>query len=47
MRVPRARPIRSAMVNETIGVAVLMGGCPAAIYGTEALRAYEEFTASA
>lgn len=31
-------------VAETIGVAVLMGGGPAAVYGTEALRAYEQFT---
>ena len=33
-------------VAETIGVAVLMGGGPAAVYGTEALRAYEEFTSA-
>ena len=36
-----------AEVNETIGVAVFMGGGPAAIYATEARRAYEEFTAAA
>jgi AhpD family alkylhydroperoxidase len=30
-------------VAEAIGVAVLMGGGPAAVYGTEALRAYEQF----
>ena len=36
-----------AEVNETIGVAVLMGGGPAAIYATEARRAYEEFTSTA
>lgn len=30
-------------VAEAIGVAVLMGGGPAAVYGTEALRAYDQF----
>ena len=32
-------------VAETVGVAVLMGGGPAAIYATEAMVAYEEFAA--
>ena len=31
-------------VAEAVGVAVLMGGGPAAVYATEALRAYEQFT---
>lgn len=32
-------------VAETVGVAVLMGGGPAAVYGTEAMTAYEQFDA--
>lgn len=32
-------------IAETVGVAVLMGGGPAAVYGTEAMTAYEQFTA--
>ena len=35
-----------AEIDETIGVAVLMGGAPAVVYATEAQRAYEEFTAA-
>ncbi len=35
-----------AEVHEAISVAVLMGGGPAAVYATEALRAYDEFTAA-
>jgi len=31
-------------IAEAIGVAILMGGGPAAVYGADALRAYEEFT---
>ena len=34
-------------VAETVGVAILMGGGPAAVYATEAMTAYEEFTADA
>lgn len=34
-----------AHIEETIGVAVFMGGGPATIYGVEALAAFEEFTA--
>jgi AhpD family alkylhydroperoxidase len=33
-------------VVETIGVAVMMGGGPAAIYGSEALEALEQFELS-
>ncbi|MBM9531370.1 carboxymuconolactone decarboxylase family protein [Desulfoprunum benzoelyticum] len=33
-------------ILETIGVAVLMGGGPAVIYGCEALEALEQFEAS-
>jgi len=33
-----------AMVHETIGVAVLMGGGPASTYATHALRALEQFS---
>jgi len=32
-------------IAETVGVAVLMGGGPAAMYGIEAMAAYDEFTA--
>ncbi len=32
-------------VAETIGVAVQMGGGPSMIYGSQALRAYDEFAA--
>lgn len=32
-------------VHETIGVALLMGGGPASIYATDALRALEQFEA--
>ena len=32
-----------AEVDETIGVAVLMGGAPSVMYGIEAQRAYDEF----
>lgn len=31
-------------VAEMIGVAILMGGGPASVYGAEALRAYDEAT---
>lgn len=34
---------RSHEVLETIGVAVLMGGGPAVVYGTEAMEALEQF----
>ncbi len=34
-------------IVETIGVAVLMGGGPAAIYGSEALEALKQFEQSA
>ncbi|SIS42061.1 carboxymuconolactone decarboxylase family protein [Neptunomonas antarctica] len=30
-------------VAEMIGVAMLMGGGPSAVYGVEAMRAYDEF----
>lgn len=30
-------------VAETIGVAVMMGGGPSAVYGSDALRAYDQF----
>jgi AhpD family alkylhydroperoxidase len=33
-------------VAETVALAVYMGGGPAAVYGAEALRAYDEFAAS-
>lgn len=36
-----------AEIVETIGVAVLMGGGPAMVYGCEALEALDEFAASA
>jgi len=32
-----------AEIVDTIGVAILMGGGPAVVYGTKALRALEEF----
>lgn len=32
-----------AEIEETIGVAILMGGAPAAVYGADALRAMDEF----
>ena len=32
-------------VAEMIGVALLMGGGPSAVYGVEAMRAYDEFAA--
>lgn len=32
-------------IAETVGVAVFMGGGPAAVYGVEAMTAYDEFTA--
>lgn len=34
-----------AEILETIGVAIAMGGGPAAVYGCEALQALEQFTA--
>ncbi|MEM7323259.1 MAG: carboxymuconolactone decarboxylase family protein [Actinomycetota bacterium] len=34
-----------AEIEETIGVALLMGGGPAAVYGTEALAALDQFEA--
>jgi len=34
-------------VVETIGVAQLMGGGPATVYGVEALKAYDQFKAAA
>jgi AhpD family alkylhydroperoxidase len=34
-------------VAETVALAVYMGGGPAAVYGAEALRAYDEFAAPA
>ncbi len=33
-------------VTEMIGVAVLMGGGPSAVYGVEAMRAYDAFAAA-
>jgi hypothetical protein len=33
-------------ILESIGVAILMGGGPAAVYGSEALEALEEFEAA-
>ncbi|MQX38559.1 carboxymuconolactone decarboxylase family protein [Roseospira navarrensis] len=33
-------------VVETIGVAQMMGGGPATVYGVEALRAYDQFKAA-
>lgn len=33
-------------IAETVGVAVLMGGGPAAVYGTEAMTAFDQFTAA-
>ena len=33
-----------AELRETVGVAILMGGGPAAVYGAEALEAFEQFT---
>ena len=35
-----------AEISEAVSVAVLMGGGPAVVYATQALRAYEEFTES-
>jgi AhpD family alkylhydroperoxidase len=32
-------------ILETIALAIYMGGGPAAVYGADALRAYEQFTA--
>lgn len=32
-------------IAETVGVAILMGGGPAAIYGVEAMTAFDEFMA--
>jgi AhpD family alkylhydroperoxidase len=32
-------------ITETIGVAIVMGGGPAAVYGVEALQALEQFEA--
>ncbi|MEE4302754.1 MAG: carboxymuconolactone decarboxylase family protein [Wenzhouxiangella sp.] len=32
-------------ITETIGVAILMGGGPSVVYGTEALEALEQFEA--
>ncbi len=34
-------------VAETVGIAVYMGGGPAAVYGADALRAYDEFSSPA
>lgn len=34
-------------VAETVGVAILMGGGPAAVYSTEAMEAYDQFTVDA
>ena len=31
-------------VAETIGVAIMMGGGPSVVYGTQALRAFEQFS---
>ncbi|THH37464.1 carboxymuconolactone decarboxylase family protein [Aliishimia ponticola] len=36
-----------AEVAEMIGVAILMGGGPASVYGAEALRAYDEAASAA
>jgi len=33
-------------VAEMIGVALLMGGGPSSVYGVEAMRAFDEFSAS-
>lgn len=33
-------------VAEMIGVAIMMGGGPASVYGTEALRAFDDFAAN-
>lgn len=35
-----------AEIEETIGVAILMGGGPAAVYGSDALDALDQFEAS-
>ena len=35
-----------AEIVETIGVAVLMGGGPSVVYGTEAIEALEQFAAA-
>jgi alkylhydroperoxidase/carboxymuconolactone decarboxylase family protein YurZ len=32
-------------VTDMIGVAIFMGGGPSSVYGVEALRAYDEFSA--
>ena len=46
-RLPHERALRAGAtrpeVLETIGVAVLMGGGPAAVYGAQALEALEQF----
>lgn len=34
-------------VAETVALAVYMGGGPAAVYGADALRAYDQFSANA
>ena len=36
-----------AEIEETIGVAILMGGGPAVMYGCEAFEAYQQFQAEA
>ncbi len=33
-------------VSETVALAVYMGGGPAAVYGADALRAYDQFSAA-
>lgn len=35
-----------AEVAETVALAIYMGGGPAAVYGADALQAYDQFTAS-
>lgn len=36
----------AAEIEETVGVAILMGGGPAAVYGADALEALKQFEAS-
>lgn len=38
----KAGAVRQEIV-ETVGIAVYMGGGPAAVYGADALRAYDEY----
>lgn len=43
MEAARAAGACREEIVETIGVAVLMGGGPSVVYGTEALRAFDQF----